>query len=178
MRQAGTRSNVLDGCCCCCCSTLLVSPLQCTEKKRNMQETRATGAQRRPPTDSDSSLSFKTSSQKSCFCPHDTQGEETVSQIPPNTLIEPFHILQSLHRRHDFFRMAVSGIWATGSYHPSLGFSKQAALTSDPPHQGTYLSGEISPAVPAAKLKLGPTVNVNLCPSAGPLPNIKPHASG
>lgn len=38
----------------------------------------------------------------------------------------------------------------------------QAALTSDPLHEGTYLSGEISLSVPPAKPKLGPTVNFNL----------------
>lgn len=68
-RQAGTRSNVLPGrcrCCCCCCSTLLVSPLQCTEKKRNIQEIGMNCAQQRPQTlsssDSGSGLCLKTSS--------------------------------------------------------------------------------------------------------------------
>lgn len=40
------------------------------------------------------------------------------------------------------------------------------ALTSDPLHEGTYLSGEFSLAVPAAQPKLGPTVNFNLCLTA------------
>lgn len=35
----------------------------------------------------------------------------------------------------------------------------QAALTSDPLHEGNYLSGEISPSVSAAKPQLGPTVD-------------------